>query len=135
MCLVDDMGRKKTVVIAVVIFLTLLNVWLVRNWMSSGVHRPYPQVRLRQKTGRKMSDILVIAVQDIHPIEHLEEARAMGITQTPGMKLGVDSGFTSYAGQSMTRPVAVDQEKLNNLKLKLENLKNQLAVNKLGVLR
>ncbi|KAK0051406.1 hypothetical protein Bpfe_019180 [Biomphalaria pfeifferi] len=132
------MGCKKTAAILVVVCLTVLNVWLARNIISAGSGQVLVETKPNEKPRTKMSDILVIAIEDVHPIDHLQEAQEMEakISRQTSSSSPVVSDFSIRpVRQTSTQSVRIspvpavreiDPDAFANLKIQLDKLKLSL---------
>ncbi|BFZ19871.1 hypothetical protein BsWGS_22910 [Bradybaena similaris] len=96
------MGRSKLVGFVAVCALTLLNIW-----MAKYVAKPFNEAERLQQVNlvkeRRLSDVLVVSVDDIHPLQHLQEAAAMeekhkSTTTTSSIHLTLSTTYQSRIG-------------------------------------
>ncbi|XP_059158128.1 uncharacterized protein LOC131942333 [Physella acuta] len=130
------MKRRNTVGIIVIFFLTALNVWMARY-----VAKPINERKLldtRSRSRSKLMDILVVAVDDIHPIQHLEEAKKMedGMKETqgpnPNPRARQAEGSDVINSKLSTGGTTLDElpvDELEQIKQRLQVLKQTLHEN------
>ncbi|CAL1543862.1 unnamed protein product [Lymnaea stagnalis] len=142
----DVMGMKKVLGIVIILGLTLLNVWMARYVVKPmKEQRLYKQANLL-KSRPETADTLVISVEDIHPIEHLKEAKKENEKKALRMKAkteGVTHAHSVDQDSKAKKEVSADMWKTDNslmnldtadlarIKISLQNLKDTLQARKI----